>query len=468
MSRGITKLLGSVLLATTALWGQSAHVSGRVTDPTGAVVPAATIQLINIDTGITRLSETNLQGEYLVPLLRPGRYEANLRAEGFVPITRSGIALRVGGHLRLDFVLQVGPVETAIRIEIASSEIQFSTSEVGSVISERQVVDLPLNGRNFTQLTLLTPGASPVNTSQNASGAGTTGIGQVSVPSVNGQTGRSNVYLADGTLNQNGFLSTYAVAPIVDAIQEFKVQSHNDLAEYGQANGAIVNVISKSGTNEWHGSAWWFHRNDDLDARNFFRPTVTPLAQNQFGATAGGPIIRDRTFVFGAFQGFRKRTPADHLYRVPTRANLRGDMSDWPTQIYDPFSGRAAPSEPGQLVRDPFPNNRIPESRLDPGFLEYARLTLPEPIPVGIGDFNQLDATPSAVDQNEYSARVDHHHSPKDTFWGRWAMQRADSNGSGGRQSLVSRADFESHILGGTGGRQQNIRYFPGSLPAAL
>ena len=415
----------------------------------GAIVPGVRVKLTNIDTGVIRQSETNLQGQYSVPMLPPGHYEANLHADGFVPITRSGIRLEVGEHLRLDFVLAVGTVETLLLVTGDSLNLQVSTSEIGSVIGERQVRDLPLNGRNFTQLTLLTPGASPLNTTQNADGSGTTQVGRIVIPTMNGQTGRSNLYLADGVLNLNAWTSVYTVAPVIDAIQEFKVQSHNDLAEYGQANGAIVDVVTKSGTNAWHGTAWWFHRNDNLDARNFFRAEVTPLAQNQFGGTLGGPILHNKTFVFAAYQGFRRRTPADQLYRVPTQANLAGDLNDWPMRIFDPHSGRVAP-DGTTILRDPFPGNRLPASSLDEGFLEFAERTLPAPIEVGVGDFNQLDTTPTAMNQDEYSVRLDHQHGPGNLFWGRWAVQRATVSGSGGRQTLASATDNEPHIVGGT------------------
>ncbi len=446
--------LAMILLLSggVALYGQlsTAAINGTVTDATGAAVPGATLTLANVETGVERQTETNEVGFYVFSNVAPGNYTLMASKEGFRKATVEPFTLEVNQTATFDVRLQVGSVTESVTVEATGVEIQASTAEVGSVINERQVLDLPLNGRNFTQLTLLTPGASPINTTQNSSGAGTSQVGQVSVPTMNGQTGRSNLYLADGALNLSAQHSTPAVAPIVDAIQEFKVQSHNDLAEFGQANGGIVNVVTKSGTNEFHGSAWEFLRNDNLDARNFFRKDVTPLAQNQFGATGGGPIIHNKTFFFGAYQGFRRRTPANRLYRVPTQANLQGDMSDWSKQIFNPFSGRVDPSDPNKVVRDPFPNNQIPGSLLDEGFLEYAQLTLPDPIPVGVGDFNQLDTTPTALNQNEYMVRIDHQQSPKDMFWGRWSMQKMKRTGSGGRQSLASNLEFTGYIIGGS------------------
>ena len=438
-----------VLLAAPAR-PQSAYLSGRVTDTAGGVVPGVRVQLINVRTGAIRTARTNLEGEYFIPLLHAGKYEINLRTEGFLPVTRSGIVLETGARLRLDFVLSISPVQTSIQVELPAAGLQLSSAEIGSVISEREVLDLPLNGRNFTPLTLLTPGASPINTAQNRTGAGTTQVGQVAVPAINGQTGRSNLYLIDGVLNMSSQHSTPAVAPVIDAIQEFKIRSHNDLAEFGSANGGIINVVTKTGTNEFHGAAWWFLRNDNLDARNFFRPTVTPLNQNQFGGTLGGPIIHNKTFFFGAYQGFRRRTPADRFYRVPTAANLQGDMSDWPKQIFDPYSGRPDPNNPSKVIRDPFPNNLIPADRLDAGFLDYAAKTLPAPISVGVADFNQHDVTPTKRNQDEWSVRVDHNQGDKDMFWGRVNIQDAGTIGSGGRQTLVAERSFRSYVAAGS------------------
>src|SRR5207249_11824053 len=200
------------------------------------------------------------------------------------------------------------------------------------------VTDLPLNGRNFTQLLSLTPGVSPVSVAQNSGGstAITTAGSSFAFPAINGQTNRSNFFMLDGVNNQGNFTSTYGVPPVIDTIQEFKVQSHNDQAEFGGVLGGIINVVSKSGTNDFHGSAWEFLRNDVLDARNTFLLEKTPFRQNEFGVAGGGPVLlpgyngRNKTFFYAGYQGFRYRRPADSLFRVPTEANLRGDFSDEP------------------------------------------------------------------------------------------------------------------------------------------
>jgi hypothetical protein len=198
----------------------------------------------------------------------------------------------------------------------------------------------------------LTPGVSTVNVSQNSSGAGgvwSTPIGNFTYPSVNGQSNRSDLFMLDGINNQGSFGSTYAVPPVVDQIQEFKVQSHNDDPSYGGSLGGIVTVVTKSGTNAFHGSAWEFLRNTSLDARNPFLSSRTPFQQNQFGGTIGGPVILpgydgpNKTFFFAAYEGFRNHTSATKFYNTPTSAQLSGDLSTVPGQIHNPYSGLTQP-----------------------------------------------------------------------------------------------------------------------------
>ncbi|HWB95829.1 MAG TPA: TonB-dependent receptor, partial [Bryobacteraceae bacterium] len=311
------------------------------------------------------------------------------------------------------------------------------------------------NGRNFTQLLVLSPGVAPVNNSQNNGGWLTGAVGQFTFPAINGQSNRSNFFLLDGIQNYSSILSTYALAPIIDTVQEFKVESHNDQAEFGQVTGGVVDVVTKSGTNQLHGTAWEFLRNDALDARNFFLPRVTPYRWNQFGASGGGPVVlphlyngRNRTFFFVGYQGFRFRQPANAYYRVPTAANLAGDLSDQPGQIYNPYSTRPDPANPGSFIRDPFPGNQIPGSLIDPGMLLYAKTTLPAPNSTSLPPFNALDTTPTAQNQEEYSARVDQVLHSRDFFWFRYSGALQDNSGSGGRQSLASLTEYRAKNIG--------------------
>jgi hypothetical protein len=240
-------------------------------------------------------------------------------------------------------------------------------------------------------------------------------------------------------------VSTYVVPPIIDAIQEFKVNSHNDQAEFGSALGGIINVVTKTGTNSLHGTAWEYLRNDAFDARNTYLNSVTPFKQNQFGFGVGGPVYlpklydgRNKTFFYGAFQQFFYRTPANSFFRVPTEANYNGDLSDIPTQIYNPFTTRPNPSQPGSFIRDPFPGNQIPVSMFDPGLLGFAKATLPAAGPILNGTNNAIDPTPLHQDQQEYTYRVDESLGQNNTFWFRYSAIENNTTSSGGRPGLIA------------------------------
>jgi outer membrane receptor protein involved in Fe transport len=446
----VNRYLSCFLLAPALALAQlsTAELAGRVTDQSGAVIAAARITLRNTATGVERATESNEQGYYLFAATQPGPYKVTAEKTGFAAVTREGFALQVDQHARVDFELKLGQVSEQVTVEASAVEIRTSSAELGSVVEEKVVVDLPLNGRNFTQLLLLTPGASPISVGQNRSGGSSPAVGAFTYPAVNGQSNRSNLFLTDGVNNTSTWMSTYAVPPIVDAIQEFKVQSHNDKAEVGTAVGGVVNIATKSGTNEFHGSAWEFMRNNIFDARNTFRTSVTALRQNMFGASLGGPILRNRTFIFVAYQGYTNRTAANSLSRVPTAANLQGDLSDWPRQIYDPFSTRPDPSTAGAFVRDPFPRNQIPAARIFPGYITYAKATLPAPIETGVSDRNLLDLTPAATNQHEYTGRLDHMFSQRDAAWLRWSGSTYSSTSSGGRQTLLTSSTLDPLNVG--------------------
>ncbi len=422
----------------------SSAVNGTVSDQQGAVVPGTNVVLTSVETGIERRSESNAVGNYVFVNIPPGYYMLEASAEGFRTSAIEPFVLVVNQTATFDVVLEVGAVTESVTVEAVGARVQSSSSELGTAMTEQQVVDLPLNGRNFTQLLMLSPGASPVNVAQNRGGFGSTSVGTFSFPSINGQNNRNNLFLTDGVNNQGTLTSTYAVPPIIDAIQEFKVQSHNDLAEFGGVTGGVVNVVTKAGTNATHGSLWEFHRNDNLDARNTFLSDKAALAQNMFGATVGGPIVKNRTFYYGAFQGFTNRAPANRNYQVPTAANRMGDLSESNRQIYDPYSTRIGPD--GNAVRDPFVGNVIPQSRLDPGFLYYLEQTVPMPVDLGtdLGNLNQRDTTGTKLDQYEYSGRVDHSFSDADVAYVRWSAQKNDRFGSAGRQNFASFIDIDN------------------------
>ena len=436
-----------VLPSHSAAQVSTATINGTVRDATGAVVPESDLVLQSVETGIERRSVSNSVGVYTFVSITPGIYVLSATKEGFRTSSLQPFTLAVNQTATFDFALEIGAVAETVTVEAVGAEVQSSTAELGSVMAENQVVDLPLNGRNFTQLLTLTPGASPISTAQNRGGFGSSAIGEFAYPAMNGQSNRSNFFLTDGVINHGSAVSTYATPPIIDAIQEFKVQTHNDQAEFGQGTGGIVNVVTKSGTNQLHGTLWEFMRNDNLDSRNFFRRNVVPLSQNMYGATVGGPAVRNKTFYFFAWQGFKRRTPANRLYRVPTDANLMGDHSDWPAQIYDPQSTREDAAT-GTFIRDPFTNNMLPQSRLDSGFVSYAQQTIPKPISTGVADRNQLDTTNSSLDQDEFNVRGDHNFSANDMVWGRVSWSDLAQTGSAGRQGLGSLVNVRTVNIG--------------------
>ncbi len=444
------------LLAPTAKAQRStASVNGTVRDSSGAVIPGAAVTLTNRETSLKKTATTNETGDYVLLDINPGKYTLEASKEGFTTATQAEFTLYVNQTATFDFNLPVGSTTESITVEAAAAHVESSTAELGVVATTKEVNDLPLNGRNFTQLLQLTPGVSPISVAQNAGGWTAQPVGNFTFPSVNGQSNRSNFFMLDGVNNQGSFESTYSVAPIVDDIQEFKVQSHNDEAQFGGALGGIINTVTKSGTNDFHGSAWEFLRNNSLDARNFFVGSVTPLKQNQFGGAVGGPVIfphlyngRNKTFFYASYQGFRRHTAAESLYRVPTAAELGGDLSDFSAQVYNPFSTRPDPNKPGFLLRDPFLNNQVPSNLINQSMLTYAQTLFPTPVSTGVPGFNGRDTTPLILRQEEATLRFDQQISGKDQAFVRYSGLTQPQTFSGGYVGLLGHTYFHGYNVG--------------------
>src|SRR6266851_7697049 len=438
-------------------------VTGVVRDATGSVVARASVVLRNIDTAIQHTTVSNDAGNYVFLNLGPGRYVLQVKAGGFSEKNISEFVLGVNQTATIDIALSVGSENQAITVEASAEQLQVSNADLGTVIGTRQVNDLPLNGRNFTQLLSLTPGVAPISVAQNGMGGRPGGFGApISVgsafifPAVNGQTNRSNFFLTDGLNNFGTFQSTYSVPPIVDAIQEFKVVSHADSAQFGSVLGGVVNVVTKSGGNDYHGTAWEYVRNTVFDARNTFLQRVTPFRQNQFGASLGGPVWipklysgKNRTFFYFAYQGFRYTQNSDSLLKVPTAAQLVGDESSFPTQIYNPFSTRPDPANPGKFIRDPFPGNRIPSNLIDPRMVAFIQAVLPPAGPIldSSGD-NAIDPTPNHQTQNEYNVRIDQNFGQKNTVFFRYSAINSLLTTSGGLPGLVKHGSIPGRNWG--------------------
>jgi hypothetical protein len=280
-------------LATLAsAQSSSSSVNGIVTDQIGAVVPEARVTLKNVDTNVLRVTVTNNSGAYVFTAIPPARYTLTFTAPTFQTEAISTFEVAVAQAVTINATLHTGSVTESVTVEAAGTQVESSTAQLGTVIDEKAVNNLPLNGRNFTQLLTLTPGVTPVSTGQNSS-AGNTAVTAASTtsysfPSINGAGNRSTIYLIDGVNDNSAWYNTYAVPPIIDTIQEFKINSHND-AVYGGSLGGVVNIVTKSGTNSFHGSAWEFIRNNSFDAKPYISAPPS-YHLNTFGGQMGGPI----------------------------------------------------------------------------------------------------------------------------------------------------------------------------------
>jgi outer membrane receptor protein involved in Fe transport len=456
----------------------TATINGTVRDSSGAVVSGATVLLHSKGTNLDRSITTNSAGIYVIPQIQPGDYSVKVSQSGFRTEIKSNITLDVNQTATLDLTLTPGSIQETVQVEAAAATLETSTAELGEAVVQKEVNDLPLNGRNFTQILNLTPGVSTVNVSQNSATSGgiwSNPIGTFSYPAVNGQTNRSNLFLLDGVNNEGSFGSTYAVPPIVDDIQEFKVQSHNDDASFGGVLGGVINVVTKTGAAHFHGAAWEFVRNTAFDAANPFLTKVTPFQQNQFGASFGGPLWfpgekgQKKTFFYLSYEGFRNHTAASNFYNTLTTPELGGDLTAvvGSEQIYNPYSGQPFMCDgagnplpaPGNIQGSGTPCNKIPTTMLDQNMVTYAQKIFPAPNLSGNLLFNGLDTTKIITRQDEGNARLDHHFSERDSVWGRYTSFRQPVTGSGGFLGLIHQQTTNGYNLAAT-----YIHAFTGSL----
>ncbi|MEP6534412.1 MAG: TonB-dependent receptor [Bryobacteraceae bacterium] len=429
MRKGLAVLL-FLALSAAAFAQTAAQVSGTVTDESGSVVPDVTLNVTNIETALQRDTVTNDAGNYQFPALPPGSYRLTAKKTGFRQVAREGLRLEVNQSARVDFTMQLGAVNEIVEVTASAPLLESTNSSVGQVIESKAVSDLPLNGRNFVQLAVLANGAIGVGYGpQGTIGSGTRaddtrGGGELMV---NGNREMSNNFLLDGVDNNFRRNALITVRPTVESIQEFKMQTNLFGAEQGRNSGATVNVVTKSGSNSFHGSAFEFLRNDALDARNFFNAKSNsvkpPFRQNQFGGSLGGPIIRNKLFFFGDYEGLRKAQGTNTTVNtVPTVAFRSGDFRE-SAPIYDPATVTVAPGTASGYTRQPFPGNIIPPNRMDS---VTSRLIQAYPLPVLPGLANNQFTNPVLVQNYNYgNARFDYTVTPKDTIFGRYTPQRA-------------------------------------------
>ncbi|HVH69583.1 MAG TPA: carboxypeptidase regulatory-like domain-containing protein, partial [Candidatus Dormibacteraeota bacterium] len=460
----------TLFVAAVAVRAQTAvgEVNGTVRDKSGGFVSGATVKLINQATGILDQTTTNSDGRFVFINVKPGQYVLEAESSGFKSTRVSPFTVGVSQTVTQNVSLEVDAITERVTVNAEAVMLERSSSELGTVISEQAISDIPLNGRNFTQLLTLTPGVTPVSTAQNRSigccegNVGIPGSG-FSDASFHGQENRSKLYFFDGIINTNIRGPTYIVIPNIDLIQEFKVVGHDAKAEYGGATGGVVDMVSKAGTNSIHGSVFEYVRNNDFDARNTFTDHNTqtlaptpPLAyhQNQFGAQAGAPIIKNRTFISGGYDGWRYSKPSQALTYVPTAAELSGDFSQTLVSnpnLYNPYS--TVQTGTTTFTRSPFlcdasgtpipailtpgpgfgtqpvtpgsrPCNKIPSNLINPAMQGFLEKYSPTPNLTGVPGFNYQQVRAETNNSNSFQVRVDHRFRDRDNVFFRYTEQR--------------------------------------------
>lgn len=415
---------------------------GTVTDA-GGVVPGAIVTILDENRGTRSTYTTDEGGAWTAPFLNPGTYTVEVEMAGFKKWVRSGIALEVNQRGRVDATLEVGTLEETTVVVASAPLLRSESSEVGAAIEEKAIRELPLNARNFAALVYLVPGVTPGQANENLSGASTFNPRGASNFNALGHQANTNGWLIDGIDNNEYTFNTVIVTPSVESVREFKVLTGVFSAEFGRGAG-VVSVSTKSGSNQFRGTAFEFYRDERFDARNFFAPKAPaakpPLDRNQFGAAIGGPVLRNRTFFFFDYAGLRETRGLAFVNTVPTARTRIGDFSDFRDAagnlitIYDPLTTRLNPAfDPSrpvsvanpQFLRDPFPGNVIPPNRINPVGLNVASIY---PLPNQDGNFNNYVTTANRVSEdNNISVRVDHRFGDRDSIfvrynWGRFAL----------------------------------------------
>jgi hypothetical protein len=399
-------------------------LQGAVRDPSGATVASAAVTVENAQTGFRRAALTTARGVFYFANLPVGEYSLQVAVSGFVTYSVPRIRVDVGRVVNLPVDLTIATRHQEVNVVEAGATVDLGNA-LGNVVLSREAEDLPLNGRNLTQLGLLQPGVAPMTSGLSQAG-GILRSGQAYA--VNGARPESNSYLLDGVSNVDSVNGGFALPVPVDAVSEFRILTSNAPAEYGETSGATTAMVTKSGGNDFHGDLYEFLRNDALDARNFFAATTEPLHQNQFGATLGGPIRRNKDFFFAYYEGLRDSQGETRAAIVPTPGQRQGDFSG----MTDPATGQPIPLI-NEFSGEQFPGNRIPASLLSPIALSAEKL-----IPLGNLTPSLYQSTQKFTDSyNQGGFRLDHNSSGGDQLFARYAVSLRDTldplpiNGSG-------------------------------------
>lgn len=411
----VSILFQSSISFANAQAGQ-AELTGEVRDGSGAVVPDAKITLTRVDSNEKQVTTAGSAGVYTFTSLKPGIYTLSVEAQGFKRFVRDGVQLSTGERIRVDVDLSAGAIEESVNISADAPLLRTESGGLGQVIDNRKIVALPLNGRIFIQLVALAPGVALPPASF--------------FPRINGGRPRTNEYLYDGISALQPEPGQVAFFPIIDAIQEFKVELNSPPAEFGRFNGGVINLTTKAGTNDFHGSAFEFFRNEALNARNLFAPKTAAdpnkpvFRRNQFGFVLGGPVIKNKTFFFADYQGTRQLIGRVRISTVPTLLQRRGIFTEpiagVAPRVFDPETTQPKPG--GGFTRTQFPGNVIPDQRFDGVALELLNRF---PLPTSSGTANNFRRVANEPDtQDQFDVRVDHRFSDKDQVYGRYSYAR--------------------------------------------
>ena len=394
-------------------------ISGAVTDSSGGAMAQANVTAREVATGLSRSSVTGQDGYYVLNTLRPAEYALTIEQPGFEKFRRTGIVLLANQSLTVNVTMAIGSTSESVTVNANAAQVDTSTATLREVVESSRMIELPLNGRNAAQLTTLVAGAVAAPSNNADQGPTKTFPAAVTV-STNGSRENQVGYLLDGVPNVDVMSNVNQPFPFPDALQEFSVQTSNYTAEYGQNAGAVVSIVTKSGTNQFHGDAFGFLRNAVFNARNFFATARDPLKRGQFGGTFGGPVLRDRTFFFAGYQGTRVRSTEGGLHAFfPTDANLAGDFSAMLSagNPNNPLGRAVTIKDPTN--NQPFAGDIIPVSRFD-----SAAVALTKYLPRSSGSGNVFFSRPIAQDFDEYIVRGDHSFSSGDRLSGRFNANR--------------------------------------------
>jgi Carboxypeptidase regulatory-like domain len=418
-----------VLVTLLAGWSANAQqitgsIRGTVVDPSGAVVQKASVSARQTETGLTRTTTTGRDGAYILLELPVGHYQLQVEATGFQSYAQEGISLSVNETATVPVHLVIGSKAQKVQVNADAQLIQDTVTSLGKVVQEREILDLPLNGRNFTQLGTLQPGVVPLTPGLREAGGS---IRQGQSFAVNGQRPESNNFLIDGANNFNGVDGGFVLKPPVDAVTEFRILTHNAPAEFGSSLGSTTNIITKSGTNRVHGAVYEFLRNDVFDATRYFATTTEPLKQNQFGGAIGGPIVKDKTFFFLFYEGFRNREGETQGSTVPSVRQRQGDFGELCDASHgESFDAGGFCSNPDHqlllLVTSPAPTP-LPFNQLPPPFISTFSQSLLNLFPLPNSGPNTFTSTVTKHDDfDQGGVRIDHYLTPNDTLTFRYMI----------------------------------------------